>query len=551
VHVGADADAQVHPTIMPDGPPAQRQRTVRRALGGMRDDGEVRTERSTAYLALAGILTGVAGIVTSQATVWALGATNSPVVAVASAVRDYTPGWLAHRLIELVGHLDKPLLVTGTVVLLVLLCGATGLLSARHPLLPDVVFFALAVIGLAAVVRLHDSGIASGLAVLVGLVTWIVTLRFLTAPLLADSVHAVPTAGAATGSTRRAFLARAGGVAVVVAFAGAAGRFASRSRRRVEQARRLLRLPVTRGAMPASADLGVPGIAPWRTPNPDFYLIHTALAAPSISPKDWQLRIHGMVEREVTVSYDDLVRGQLTESWVTLCCVSNEVGGDLIGNAWWSGVPVRDLLAQAGTSGDADAVLQTSHDGWTCGTPLTALTDDRNALLAIAMNGQPLPIDHGFPVRMVVPGLYGYVSATKWLVDLEVTRFDKFTAYWTDRGWSEKGPVKTQSRIDVPRDGGGVAAGRVRVGGSAWAQHTGIERVEYQVDGGAWRTAELGGVPSLDTWVQWSGSVDVDRGDHVLVVRATDRSGYTQTSVRADVVPDGATGWHSVSFRAH
>jgi hypothetical protein len=172
-------------------------------------------------------------------------------------------------------------------------------------------------------------------------------------------------------------------------------------------------------------------------------------------------------------------------------------------------------------------------------------------LLAVAMNGQPLPIEHGFPVRMVVPGLYGYVSATKWLVDLEVTRFDRFDAFWTDRGWSEKGPVKTQSRIDVPRNGSGVEAGRVRVGGSAWAQHTGIERVQFQLDGGPWRDAELGVVPDADTWVQWSGSVEVEHGDHILVVRATDTSGYTQTSVRADVVPDGATGWHSVHFNAH
>jgi DMSO/TMAO reductase YedYZ molybdopterin-dependent catalytic subunit len=519
----------------------------------MRDDGTVRTDRSTAYLALAGVLTGVAGVVTSQATVWALRATNSPVVAVASAVRDFTPGWLAHRLIQLVGHLDKPLLVSGTIVVLVLVCAGTGLLSARHPLVPDVVFFALAVMGLAAVVRLEDSSIASGLAVVVGLITWIVTLRFLTAPLLAGPATAAPADAdaAAGGSSRRAFLTRAGGVAVVVAFAGAAGRFASRSRRRVEQARKLLRLPVTHGAMPAGADLEVPGIEPWRTPNDDFYLIHTALAAPSISPKDWTLRIHGMVDRELTVSYDDLVRRKLTEAWVTLCCVSNEVGGDLIGNAWWSGVAVRELLAEAGVSADADAVLQTSRDGWTCGTPLSALTDDRNALLAIAMNGQPLPIDHGFPVRMVVPGLYGYVSATKWLVDLEVSRFDKFDAYWTDRGWSEKGPVKTQSRIDVPRNGSGVEAGAVKIGGSAWAQHTGIERVQFQLDGGPWRDAGLGGVPDSDTWVQWTGSIDVDRGDHVLVVRATDTSGYTQTSARTDVVPDGATGWHSVSFSAH
>lgn len=516
----------------------------------MRHDGTVRKDRPTAYLAIAGILTGVAGIVTSQATVWALRATNSPVVAVASAVRDYTPGPLAVRLVHLVGHLDKPLLVTGTSLVLVAICAGTGLLSRRHPLIPDFVFFALALIGLGSVMRLHDSGVASGLAVVVGLVTWIVTLRFLTAPLLAGPGAPTDEPSGPATSSRRAFLVRAGAVAAVVAFAGAAGRYASRGRRRVEQARKLLRLPVTRGAAPDGASLRVSGIAPWRTANDDFYLIHTALAAPSISPTDWRLRIHGMVDREVTLTYDDLVRRQLTEAWVTLCCVSNEVGGDLIGNAHWSGVLVRDVLAQAGVHSDADAVKQTSHDGWTCGTPLAALTDDRKAMLAVAMNGLPLPIDHGFPVRMVVPGLYGYVSATKWLVDLEVTRFDRFTAYWTDRGWSEKGPVKTESRIDVPRNGSGVDVGTIGIGGSAWAQHTGIERVEFQLDGGPWRQAELGAVPDADTWVQWAAQVEVDKGGHTLVVRATDKSGYTQTSARADVVPDGATGWHTVSFDA-
>jgi DMSO/TMAO reductase YedYZ molybdopterin-dependent catalytic subunit len=518
----------------------------------MRHDGTVRRDRSTAYLALAGITTGVAGIVTSQATVWAARASNAPVVAVASAVRDYTPGWLAHRLISIVGHLDKPLLIAGTLVILVAICAGTGLLSRRHPLVPDLIFFVLALIGLGSVMRLDDSSVASGLAVVVGLVTWIVTLRFLTAPLLAESARPVsleadgPRLGA---GSRRAFLIRSGVVAGLVLFAGAAGRYASRSRRRVEQARKLLRLPVTRGAAPDDADLKVNGIEPWRTPNDDFYLIHTAFAAPSISPNDWTLRIHGMVEHELTVTYDDLVRRKLIEAWVTLCCVSNEVGGDLIGNAYWSGVLIRDLLADVGIDSNADAVLQTSHDGWTCGTPLTALTDDRNALLALAMNGQPLPIDHGFPVRMVVPGLYGYVSATKWLVDLEVTRFDKVDAYWTERGWSEEGPVKTQSRIDVPR-GGSVPAGVVNIGGSAWAQHTGISRVEFQVDGGPWQRAELGGVPGVDTWVQWTGQAEIESGHHTVVVRATDKSGYTQTSARTDVVPDGATGWHSVSFEA-
>ena len=529
----------------------------------MRHDGVVRRDRTTASLALAGVLTGLAGIVTSQATVWALRATNPPVVAVASAVRDLTPGPIAVRLVHLVGHLDKPLLVTGTLVILLRICAGTGLLSRRHPLLPDLVFFALAVLGLLAVSRLDDSGTASGLAVVVGLVTWIVTLRFLTAPLLAEPAASVPAAvperegesqptpaTRRTQQTRRGFLLRAGGVAAAVLATGAVARWAGRSRRRVEQARKLLRLPVHRGVTPSDANVGVDGIAPWRTANDDFYLIHTALAAPSISPKDWQLRIHGMVERERTYTYNDLIRRQLTEAWVTLCCVSNEVGGDLIGNAYWSGVLLRDLLREAGVRPDADAVLQTSHDGWNCGTPLSALIDGRNAMLAVAMNGLPLPIDHGFPVRTVVPGLYGYVSATKWLVDLEVTRFDQFTAYWTRRGWSAEGPVKTQSRIDVPRSGSTVKAGMTRIGGSAWAQHTGIARVEYQLDGGPWKAADLGGVPDLDTWVQWTDLVEVTPGDHVLVVRATDHSGYTQTSVRAGVVPDGATGWHSVSFRA-
>ena len=240
----------------------------------------------------------------------------------------------------------------------------------------------------------------------------------------------------------------------------------------------------------------------------------------------------------------------MTQDWVTICCVSNPVGGDLIGNAWWSGVRIADLLDEAGVQPGADAVKQTSQDGWTCGTPIEALTDDRNALLAVAMNGEPLPLEHGFPVRMIVPGLYGYVSATKWLVDLEVTRFADFTAYWTDRGWSEKGPVKTESRVEVPRDGASVGAGSVRVGGHAWAQHTGIEKVEYRLDGAAWQEAELGRVPGNDTWVQWAGTVDVPQGQHTLAVRATDRSGYTQTAARADVVPNGATGWHSVQFSA-
>jgi hypothetical protein len=220
----------------------------------------------------------------------------------------------------------------------------------------------------------------------------------------------------------------------------------------------------------------------------------------------------------------------------------------LIGNAWWSGVRVADLLRLAGVQDGADAVLQTSEDGWTCGTPLDTLTDDRNALLAVAMNGEPLPIDHGFPVRTIVPGLYGYVSACKWVVDMEVTTFDEISAYWTQRGWSERGPVKISSRIDVPGSGDEIAGDPARIGGVAWAQHIGISAVEVAVDGGAWQSAEISRPSTVDTWVQWVAEVSLDPGDHVVRVRATDRDGLVQTGVEQDVLPDGATGWHTVDF---
>ena len=495
-------------------------------------------------LALAGVIAAAVGLALSEGVATALRAESSPVTAVAAAVRDFTPGPLAVFLVELVGFLDKPLLLGGTGVVVLGICGYAASWVRRFPLLPDLVFFVLAGLGLAAVLHQPRPGTGSALALMVGLVSWIVTLRLLTAPLLDDSPWEAPDL------RRRAFLIRStwavGGTAVLTL----AGRWAGSGRRHVEQARRLLRLPVTRGAVPVGASLAVDGIEPWRTPNRDFYVINTALAPPSIAPEDWQLKIHGLVDREMTLGYQDLIDRRLTEAWITLCCVSNKVGGDLIGNAWWSGVLVRELLAEAGVRPGADAALQTSRDGWTCGTPLAALTDDRNAMLAVAMNGRPLPVEHGFPVRMVVPGLYGYVSATKWLVDIEVSRFADISAYWTERGWSEKGPVKTQSRIDVPRDGASVAAGSTRIGGSAWAQHTGIEKVEYQLDGGPWREAELGRVPGADTWVQWADTVEVDSGEHRVVVRATDRSDYTQTAVESDELPDGATGWHSVAFDA-
>jgi DMSO/TMAO reductase YedYZ molybdopterin-dependent catalytic subunit len=254
-----------------------------------------------------------------------------------------------------------------------------------------------------------------------------------------------------------------------------------------------------------------------------------------------------MVERELTVSFADLLARPLVAQTLTLTCVSNEVGGDLISTARFVGVPLRDLLLDAGVQAGADQLLSTSVDGWTAGTPTSVVLEpDRGALLAVGMNGEALPREHGFPVRMLVPGLYGYVSATKWLVDLELTTFAEHPAYWVQRGWAQRAPIKTQSRIDVPRRSAHLRAGRVTLAGTAWAQHVGVDRVEVRSDAGPWQQAQLGAEVNRDTWRMWRAELDLGPGRHVLQCRATDRSGTTQTGVQADPVPDGATGWHSV-----
>ena len=441
----------------------------------MREHGGVSTtpSHSRRYLALAGAVAGGAGIAVAHALTNLLNARATPVQGVAEVVIEVTPGPVAEGLIQLVGRNDKPILVAGVTVAVIGLGALAGVLSRRSRAAANGIFLGMGLVALAALMSRPEFTSATVLPLAAGVATWLIVLAF-----LADAAPtaAPDTSAEGTSTPSRRFVVLAASVAVASVAVGASGRLFGRSRRAVETTRRLLRLPVTRGAVPADAELDVPGTTSWRVPNDEFYRIDTALVLPAIDPNEWRLRIHGMVDREITLTYDDLLARQMTEAWVTLCCVSNPVGGDLIGNAWWSGVRIADVLAEAGVSPDADAVRQTSQDGWNCGTPIEALTDDRNALLAVAMNGRPLPVDHGFPVRMVVPGLYGFVSASKWVVDLEVTRFDRFTAYWTERGWSARGPVKTQSRIEVPRNGSEVPAGAVRVGGHAWAQHTGIEK---------------------------------------------------------------------------
>ena len=485
---------------------------------------------------LAGLVTGAVGLAVAVAVTALLRLRLDPVTAVAETLVEITPGPVAHFLVELVGQWDKPLLLGGTVLGLAGLSALAGRLGRERPWRGQAVFVAMALFAAVCLQSRPETGPSSYVPLVAGAVTWVLTLPYL-----------LPRQDPAgdPGFGRRLLLVGAGGIAV-----GLVGGIFGRERRAVEQAIEALDLPVSGGEVPPGTDLRLADLSPWRTPTSDFYRIDTAFAVPTVRPEEWRLRIHGMVDRELEFTYDDLLARQLTEAWVTLCCVSNPVGGDLIGNAWWSGVRVADLLAEAGVKAGADAVKQTSTDGWTCGTPLEALTDDRDALLAVAMNGRPLPVEHGFPVRVVVPGLYGYVSATKWVTEMEVTRFEDFDAFWTVRDWAEEAPIRTQSRIDVPRSNHRVEAGEVTVAGVAWAQHTGIERVEVQVDGGGWQEVTLARVPSVDTWVQWRGTVTVEPGAHTVEVRATDRDAYTQTGVRRDVIPDGATGWHQVAFTA-
>lgn len=314
-------------------------------------------------------------------------------------------------------------------------------------------------------------------------------------------------------------------------------------------AKALPRPAVAAKAIPAGADLRIRDLSPFVTPNSEFYRVDISPIVPMVDPATWTLKIHGMVAKPFELTFDDLLKRPLVEADVTLTCVSNEVGGPYIGNARWLGARLADVLREAGITRDADMLLSVSRDGWTCGTPVDIVMDGRDALLAIAMNGEVLPSAHGFPVRQVVPGLYGYVSATKWVTEIKVTRFDQEEAYWTPRGWAAQAPIKTQSRIDVP-SGGDVPAGPTTIAGVAWAQHRGIDAVEVQVDGAGWRQARLAEVPGPDTWRQWSIEWDLAPGRHTISVRATDATGHTQTANVAPPLPDGATGYHSIVVQA-
>lgn len=460
--------------------------------------------------------------------------------AVGSAVIDMTPGPVKEWAIQAFGTADKLFL---SVMVLVTIGVAAALTAVwERPGIPvgSLAIAAGGAAGISAVLARPGAQASDVIPTVLAALCGIGVMRLLTSD-RAPAMH---------DADRRRSLQALGFIGLG-AVSGVAGEILTRRLGSVEGDRSDFALPdATPPATPIPPDVQPKGVElpSFITRNADFYRIDTALRVPQIARSDWRLRVHGMVDRELTYSFADLERFEPVDATVTLTCVSNPVGGDLISTATWTGYRIRDLLRDSGIHSDADMVLSTSIDGFTAGTPVGALTDERDALLAIGMNGVPLPLEHGYPARLVVPGLYGFVSATKWVVDLELTRFDRAQAYWTKLGWSARAPIKTQSRIDVPRDGRRIPEGPVTFGGVAWAQHRGVRAVEVRIDDGPWQPAELATAYSTDTWRLWSFAWTAEPGAHTIAVRAIDNTGTVQTGEPASVVPDGATGWHTVSF---
>ena len=522
--------------------------------------------------ATSGLLAAAAALGVAQLVAGVTGPLGSPVVAVGEVAINLTPVPVKDFVIAHVGSHDKQVLVAGILLMLAAFAAVVGMLALRRIGYGFAGLAVFGVLGAAAAITRPNSGAADLVPTLVGVAVAAVALTLLvragggrqkTGPasrrgsavgvldVPAPAAPAETRQGASPARTpdRRRFLALAGGTAAVAAAGGLAGQRLL-SRFNVDRLRAVIRLPapaIPAPAVPARARLPIRGITPFFTSDASFYRVDTELVLPQIAPDEWTLRVHGMVDRPLELSFGDLLRRPLTEADITLACVSNQVGGPLAGNARWLGASLRALLREAGVHAGADQILSTSNDGWTAGTPTAVVMSDPDALLAVGMNGQPLPIAHGFPARMIVPGLFGYASATKWVTDIELTTFAAQRSYWVQRGYSVMGPIKTMSRIDVPRPFQQVRAGRTAVAGVAWAPHRGIERVQVQADGGPWHDAQLAAADGVDTWRQWVWYWDAAPGLHQLQVRATDGTGATQPARRTGVFPNGATGWDSAA----
>ena len=510
-----------------------------------------------------GLLATAVGLAVAELVVGLIKGSSSPVVPVGQEFIDITPKWLKEWAIEQFGTNDKVVLVAGALIVVLGLGAVIGVMAVRG-----------------------ERGFAYGLTVAVGLMgAWAVWLRpeptigKLAPTIVGTAVSlgvlwwlaprrtADPTGAEVTvGPDRRQFVSGAVALGSAAAVVGGTGRLLQQRfevdtdfalpGQTPDTADPLTETPVVGSDSivdPAvsieGAELGVDGIESFVVPNDDFYRIDTALVVPQVAADTWRLNISGLVDNPIELTFEDLLARDQVERHVTLSCVSNPVGGDLVGNALWQGVLLKPLLEEAGLQVGAEQVVSRSIDGWTCGSPIEAIMDGRDAMLAFGMNGEPLPAQHGFPVRIVVPGLFGYVSATKWVTDIRLTRWEDFDAYWIPRGWSKLGPVKTMARIDTPRSGA-QRNGVVPIGGVAWAVHRGVSGVQVRIDEGEWLDAEMGSVPTADTWVQWVYEWDTAGIDglHTVEVRAIDGDGEPQPEEPQAVAPNGAQGYHRIAI---
>lgn len=507
-----------------------------------------RLNRRTIAHAAAGVLAGVVGMSVAHLTAALLTPASSPALAVGTAVINATPTPVKEWAVRELGHADKPILIGSVLLGTIAFAAAIGVVARRRLPLGAVLLAGLVLLPAAAVVLQPLFKISYLIPTLVALVLGPAVLVFLTRALNADQGGSrqarppVPSDADSEGlSSRRTVLVGFGALTLLSAAAAVGGELVVRSRAAIANLT-LPRVGKPLPALPTGLEETYDGISSFRTPNRDFYRVDTKLAVPIVDQDSWTLTIDGDVERELTFSYDDLRERENVEHDITLTCVSNEVGGKLVGAARWTGVPLKDLLEEAGVGDRADQILSTDVEGFTISTPLEAALDGRNAMIAIGMNGEVLSRSHGFPARLVVPGLYGYVGATKWVTKLTLTRYDAATAYWTDRDWATDAPIKLSSRIDTPRPLSNIPAGRTVIGGVAWAQQHGVAKVEVRVDGGRWQQAELGPDAGIDYWRQWYLPWVAEPGSHQLAVRVTDRDGTLQSTDRATPFPDGSSG---------
>lgn len=460
-------------------------------------------------------------------------------------VIDNVPSSVKEWAISVFGTSDKLVLLIGITMVTVLIGAMVGVVARKRFAVAVVVFVGFGV--LAALAAALDPQVSLAIAIVpagVAVIAGLATLRLLFG--LAE-----PRPGAATDTSKRDFLIGAGAVLGVAAVVGTFGRMLAETAKRAIAGRDEVVLPRPLLALPPpgqASDFGIEGVEPILVPNEDFYRIDTALSIPRVDLQEWTLSVSGLADRPYTIAFPDLLDMRMVEQDITLSCVSNEVGGALVGNARWLGVPLTEILDRAGVQPSASQIVARSVDDFTVGFPVSAAYDGRDALLAVGMNGEPLPFEHGFPARLVVAGLYGYVSATKWVSEIELTTWDGFDAYWVPRGWSKEGPVKTQSRIDTPGHSSQVVMGLIAVAGVAWAPTRGISKVEVQLgDSEPWVEAQLSEPLSESAWVQWRVEWEpTEEGEHILRCRATDGGGETQTHELRPPAPDGATGWHTV-----